>query len=88
MGCCPTSRRSGRGTALNVDHVSPHEQGALMGVTTALGSLMSLLGPLWAGAVYDGVMPGAPYWMGAVVFVVAALVLTRPTSWRRIRWSS
>jgi len=48
-----------------------------MGVTTALSGLMSILGPLWAGAVYDLVMPGAPYWMGAVVFVLAGLMLTR-----------
>jgi multidrug resistance protein len=75
-------------TALYSNRVSLSEQGALMGVTTALGSLMSILGPLWAGAVYGHVMPGAPYWMGAVVFVLAALMLTRPTSWRHIRRSS
>ena len=44
---------------------------------------MSMLGPLWAGAVYDRVMPGAPYWMGAAVFVLAALMLTRPRAHRR-----
>jgi DHA1 family tetracycline resistance protein-like MFS transporter len=57
--------------------VSPREQGILMGVTTALGSLMSVLGPLCAGVVYDRVMRGAPYWIGAAVFVLAALVLNR-----------
>ncbi len=41
----------------------------------ALHSLVSLLGPLWAGAVYDSVMPGAPYWMGAGVYGLAALML-------------
>jgi len=66
-------------TALSANRVSPREQGVLMGVTTALGSLMSILGPLWAGAVYDRVMPGAPYWMGAAIFVLAALMLARPT---------
>jgi DHA1 family tetracycline resistance protein-like MFS transporter len=55
--------------------VSPREQGVLMGVTTALGSLMSILGPLCAGTIYDHVMRGAPYWMGAAVFGLAALVL-------------
>ena len=64
-------------TTLNVNRVSPREQGVLMGVTTALGSLMNVLGPLWAGGVYDRVMPGAPYWMGAVVFVGAAIMLRR-----------
>jgi predicted MFS family arabinose efflux permease len=55
--------------------VSPREQGVLMGVTTALGSLMNILGPLWAGAVYDRVMRGTPYWMGAAIFALAALTL-------------
>lgn len=73
---------------MNANHVSPRELGVLMGVTVALGSLMSILGPLWAGAVYDHVMRGAPYWMGAVVFMLAARLLARPISWRRIRWSS
>ena len=72
-------------TALNANRASPREQGVLMGVTTALGSLMSILGPLWAGVVYDRVMVGAPYWMGAVVYVLAALALTRPASRQRLR---
>jgi len=55
--------------------VSQREQGVLMGVTAALGSLMSILGPLWAGVVYDHVMRGAPYWMGAAIFALAALIL-------------
>jgi hypothetical protein len=36
---------------------------------------MSILGPLWAGTVYDHVMPSAPYWMGAIVFALAACML-------------
>lgn len=59
--------------------VSPREQGILMGVTTALGSLMAVIGPLCAGVIYDRVMRGAPYWMGAVVFALAAFGLYR---WR------
>lgn len=65
-------------TTLNTNRVLPHEVGLLMGVTTALGSLMNIIGPLWAGAVYDHVMPGASYWMGAVIFVLAAVILRRP----------
>ena len=65
-------------TTLNTNRVLPREVGMLMGVTTALGSLMNIIGPLWAGAVYDHVMPGAPYWMGAVIFVLAAVILRRP----------
>jgi DHA1 family tetracycline resistance protein-like MFS transporter len=68
--------------ALTTSRVSPREHGALMGVTTALSSLMSILGPLWAGVVYDRVMTGAPYWMGAGVFVLGALLLMYAPSWR------
>jgi multidrug resistance protein len=74
--------------AITTNRVSPHEQGMLMGVSTALSSLMSVLGPLWAGAVYDRVMPGAPYWMGAGILVAAALLLAYPLSWRYARRSA
>ncbi len=63
-------------TTLSTELVPPREVGLLLGVTTALGSLTNIFGPLWAGAVYDRVMLGAPYWMGAGIFVLAALVLT------------
>lgn len=58
--------------ALLANRMAPREQGELMGVTTALGSLMGALGPLLAGAVYDHVAPGAPYWLGAGVLLLAA----------------
>jgi DHA1 family tetracycline resistance protein-like MFS transporter len=64
-------------TTLNTNRVSHREVGLLMGVTTGLGSLMNIIGPLWAGVVFDRVMVGAPLWMGAVIFVLAALMLTR-----------
>ncbi len=64
-------------TTLTTNRVLPREVGLLMGVSTAIGSLMNIAGPLWAGVVYDSVMPGAPYWMGAVVYVVAAFMLVR-----------
>jgi len=50
----------------------------LMGVTTALSSLANIFGPLWAGLIYDHVMPGSPYWMGAIIYGAAALILARP----------
>jgi MFS transporter, DHA1 family, tetracycline resistance protein len=65
-------------TTLTSNRVAAHEQGQLMGVTTALASLANIFGPLWAGLVYDHVMPGAPYWMGAILFAVAALILILP----------
>jgi multidrug resistance protein len=65
-------------TTLSTDLVLHREVGLLMGVTTGLGSLMNIFGPLWAGAMYDHVMVGAPYWMGAVILVVAGVMLMKP----------
>ena len=66
-------------TTLSTDLVQHREVGLLMGVTTGLGSLMNIFGPLWAGTVYDHVMLGAPYWMGAIILVLAGMLLLRPT---------
>jgi len=65
-------------TTLTSNSVAPNEQGQLMGVTTALTSLVNIIGPLWAGLVYDHVMPGAPYWMGAIIYGAAAFLLVLP----------
>jgi len=61
--------------ALMSSQVQPREQGALMGVNAALASAMTIFGPLWAGAVYDRVSPGAPYWMGAILLLFTAAIL-------------
>jgi multidrug resistance protein len=63
--------------ALLANSVSYEEQGKVSGVGTALGGLMSVFGPLWAGTAYDRIAPVAPFWIGAVLFVAAALLLTR-----------
>lgn len=60
---------------LTANRVSDREQGQLAGVNAALAGLMGALGPLWAGAVYDGVTPGAPFWMGAMILGFACVVL-------------
>jgi len=60
---------------LSTRKVSPSQQGALMGVTTALGSLMGVFSPLFAGLVYDQWSPSAPYWVAAGLFVLAAVTL-------------
>jgi DHA1 family tetracycline resistance protein-like MFS transporter len=74
-------------SALMTNRVTPREQGTLMGVTTALGSVMSAVGPLSAGVLYDRLAPGAPYWLGAGVFVVGALILLYAPSRRAVRRS-
>lgn len=47
------------------------EQGMLFGANGAITSLTAILGPAWAGAVFDRVDWTAPYWSGAV-FIAAA----------------
>jgi multidrug resistance protein len=56
-------------------HVPEHEQGQLAGVNVALSGLMSMLGPLWAGAAYDHVSSNSPFWIGSVILFVACLLL-------------
>lgn len=63
--------------AMLSNSVPDEEQGRISGVSTALGSLMSIFGPLWAGTAYDNLAPAAPFWVGAVIFILAGLVLTR-----------
>jgi multidrug resistance protein len=58
-------------------HVSEREQGQLAGVNVALAGLAAMLGPLWAGSVYDHVSPSAPYWTGALILGVACLLTAR-----------
>jgi hypothetical protein len=61
----------------------------LFGVTIRLGSLMTIFGPLWAGAVYDHVMVGAPYLKGTIILVSQVLGccgrLERILKWLEIR---
>jgi DHA1 family tetracycline resistance protein-like MFS transporter len=64
-------------TTLSVEQVSAREVGQLLGVTSAVGSLMNIFGPVWAGLVYDHVMRGSPYWMGAIIYILAAFLLFR-----------
>ena len=57
--------------------VSPKEIGEIFGVNTSLNSLMTILGPLWAGLVYDYIRPSAPYWMGAILLLIAFILIVR-----------
>jgi DHA1 family tetracycline resistance protein-like MFS transporter len=65
-------------TTLCTNRVLHREIGLLMGVTTGLGSLMNIFGPLWAGTIYDHIMPGAPFWMGAILLVLAGVAVLKP----------
>jgi MFS family permease len=61
--------------ALTTSRVSEREQGRLAGVNAALAALMSAIGPLFAGLIYDHLMPGAPYWIGAAILLAAAVLM-------------
>lgn len=63
--------------AMAANLVPDNEQGQLAGVNVALGGLMSMLGPLWAGAAYDHIMPSSPYWTGAIILGFACLLLAQ-----------
>lgn len=64
-------------SALLSNRVTSEEQGKLNGVSTALSSLMTVFGPLCAGAMYDAVAPSAPFWSGTLVLVLASALLVR-----------
>ena len=69
--------------SMAASYVPEHEQGQLAGVNVALAGLMSMLGPLWAGAMYDRVSPNSPYWMGSIILLCACLLLDASRSKRR-----
>jgi multidrug resistance protein len=65
-------------TGMVSNGVSAREQGMILGVTGSVNSLTRVFGPLWAGAAFDYISPGAPYWSGAI-WIAAALIITFST---------
>lgn len=57
--------------------VGDDEQGWLGGATQSLNAAMNTAAPLIAGALYVLVSHSAPYWLGAAIMVVAAIVIGR-----------
>lgn len=53
------------------------EQGMLFGANGAITSLTAILGPAWAGLVFDHVAFTAPYWTGALFLAAAWLAIRR-----------
>ncbi len=56
---------------------TPEEQGLLFGANGAITSLTAILGPAYAGAVFDHVGYTAPYWSGAVLIAGAWFAVYR-----------
>lgn len=57
--------------------VGDDEQGWLGGATQSLNAAMSTIAPVLAGVLYAAVAPAAPYWLGAALMIVAAVVVGR-----------
>jgi len=57
--------------------VGDDEQGWLGGVSQSLNAAMSTVAPLIAAALYATASHAAPYWLGAAILVVAAIVVGR-----------
>lgn len=57
--------------------VPPQEIGEVFGVSTSLNSLMTVLGPLAAGLLYDNIQPNAPYLGGAILLIIAFILIIR-----------
>ncbi len=56
--------------------VSDQEQGVMLGTTQSVAALTRIVGPLWAGFVFDWLGPGAPYWSGAIFIAIAAMLIS------------
>ena len=53
------------------------EQGMMFGANGAITSLCAIIGPAWAGLVFDHVSYTAPYWSGAVLVAAAWFAVNR-----------
>lgn len=70
-------------TSLLSREVTSREQGWILGASQSFASLARIVGPVWAGLVYDHISQGAPYWTGSIWLIVTLLVLAfaaRPNS--------
>ena len=61
-------------------------QGAMLGGQQVVGGIGRVLGPLWAGAVFEAIGIGTPFLIGGILVTGAALLATRiPPGRRRTR---
>ena len=60
-------------TSLVSRYASKDELGQTMGVQQAFGGVARMVGPIWAGAVFQHVSPAAPFWLSAALVAVLSL---------------
>ncbi len=66
-------------TGIVSNSVSETEQGVMLGTAQSVIALTRIVGPLWAGFSFDWLGPAAPYWSGAIMIAIAAVLIS---SWR------
>jgi len=64
-------------TSLITKLVAPTEQGMVNGGVQATISLAGIVGPVWAGMVYESLGRPAPYWTAALIAGLAIVALMR-----------
>ncbi len=59
--------------------VEPNEQGRVQGASQSLQALSRVIGPLWAGWIYQQIGAGAPYFSGIILlgFAIGVMLLAR-----------
>jgi MFS family permease len=62
-------------TSLISRRVAPDEQGSVLGGVQAFNSLMMVVGPLFAGLIFDLIGPAAPYISGALLIAAGSVVI-------------
>ena len=60
-------------TSLVTRYAERHELGATMGVQQAYGGVARLIGPLWAGAAFQLLGVGAPFWISSALAAATLL---------------
>ncbi len=64
-------------TGILSGRVGGHEQGFLLGAAQSLRSLAMILGPAWAGAVFDWIGPASTYWTASGWVLLALFLAVR-----------
>lgn len=64
-------------TGLISRRVGEREQGTVLGSSQAILSSTRIVGPLFAGFVFDALGSGAPYWTGAILAIAGAAIVAR-----------
>ena len=64
-------------TSLVSRYADPREVGQTLGVQQAFGGMSRLLGPVWAGAVFQQLGQAVPFWLGGGLVLATALFALR-----------